>query len=166
MSNEQTSPSLAQWLQSEFTTLYENSEAEEDSANGISARIQYLFSPAAQIYINHSGPLPSEEFLKHVKAFGSTKAEVDWKECFDVNNNEEQSDTAGIVAGYFIITRTLKFRIRAAPAKNITHVSFSAKISHEPGAEKSSDTKQIVQLFYTFKSIPAPVHFQGIQSRT
>ena len=33
----------------------------------------------------------------------------------------------GIVAGFFTVTRNLKFRIRVGPAQRIESVSFSAK---------------------------------------
>ena len=40
---------------------------------------------------------------------------------FDVKGGD------GIVAGFFTVTRNLKFRIRAGPAQRVESVSFSAK---------------------------------------
>ncbi|KAJ3741589.1 hypothetical protein DFH05DRAFT_1578844 [Lentinula detonsa] len=176
MSNNSSLQQLAQWAQSKINALYDHPDTslpDDNSAPPIASRVQSLFAPTAQIYLNHTGPVPPEEFSKQLeKSFGTSKAEVEWKECFEVlddNEHDAESERVGIVAGYFIITRTLKFRIRAASAKNYTHVSFSAKISNNPDlvqtSEKSSgdrDTRQIVQLFYTSMSKPAPVHIQGV----
>ena len=40
---------------------------------------------------------------------------------FDVKGGD------GIVAGFFTVTRNLKFRIRVGPAQRVESVSFSAK---------------------------------------
>ncbi|KAJ3995515.1 hypothetical protein F5050DRAFT_1573410 [Lentinula boryana] len=168
MSNNSSFQQLAQWAQSKINALYEHPDTslpDDNSAPPIASRVQSLFAPNAQIYLNHTGPVLPEEFSKQLeKNLGTSKADVEWKECFEVlddNEHDTESETryqVGIVAGYFIITRTLKFRIRAAPAKNYTHVSFSAK--YESIGDR--DTRQIVQLFYTSTSKPAPVHIQGV----
>ncbi|KAJ3782395.1 hypothetical protein GGU10DRAFT_275605 [Lentinula aff. detonsa] len=176
MSDNSSLQQLAQWAQSKINALYEHPDTslpDDNSAPPIASRVQSLFAPTAQIYLNHTGPVPPEEFSKQLeKSFGTSRAEVEWKECFEVlddNEHDAESETVivnerftryqvGIVAGYFIITRTLKFRIRAAPAKNYTHVSFSAKYK----SIGDRDTRQIVQLFYTSMSKPAPVHIQGV----
>ncbi|KAJ4496797.1 hypothetical protein C8R41DRAFT_918055 [Lentinula lateritia] len=192
MLNEHTSAasspqqSLTKWVQSQFSGLYEHpspdtsDNAQDTDTNTTRSRIQSMFTPTAQIYLNHTGPVPLEEFTKNLEqTFGTNKTEVEWKECFEVpdNNKEEKDDNhevvegeTGIVAGYLIITRTLKFRIRATPAKNYTHVSLSAKIAREGtrvqgsdrSEEKSGDSRRIVQLFYTSASKAAPVHIQGV----
>ncbi|KAJ3874669.1 hypothetical protein F5051DRAFT_416154 [Lentinula edodes] len=143
MLNEHTSApsspqqSLTEWVQSRFSGLYEHPSPDTSDTNTTQSRIQSMFTPTAQIYLNHTGPVPLEEFTKNLEqTFGTNKTEVEWKECFEVpdSNKEEKDDNhevvegeTGIVAGYLIITRTLKFRIRATPAKNYTHVSLSAK---------------------------------------
>ncbi|KAJ3932998.1 MAG: hypothetical protein NXY57DRAFT_893072 [Lentinula lateritia] len=176
MLNEHTSAasspqqSLTKWVQSQFSGLYEHpspdtsDNAQDTDTNTTRSRIQSMFTPTAQIYLNHTGPVPLEEFTKNLEqTFGTNKTEVEWKECFEVpdNNKEEKDDNheTGIVAGYLIITRTLKFRIRATPAKNYTHVSVQGSDRSE---EKSGDSRRIVQLFYTSASKAAPVHIQGV----
>ncbi|KAJ3915182.1 hypothetical protein F5877DRAFT_49031 [Lentinula edodes] len=179
MLNEHTSApsspqqSLTEWVQSRFSGLYEHPSPDTSDTNTTQSRIQSMFTPTAQIYLNHTGPVPLEEFTKNLEqTFGTNKTEVEWKECFEVpdSNKEEKDDNhevvegeTGIVAGYLIITRTLKFRIRATPAKNYTHVSLSAKVQgSDRSEEKSGDSRRIVQLFYTSASKAAPVHIQGV----
>ncbi|KAJ3856417.1 hypothetical protein EV368DRAFT_32483 [Lentinula lateritia] len=177
MLNEHTSAasspqqSLTEWVQSRFSGLYEHTRrdtsdsAQATDANTTQSRIQSMFTPTAQIYLNHTGPVPLEEFTKHLEqTFATNKTEFEWKECFEVpdSNKEEKDDNneIGIVAGYLIITRTLKFRIRATPAKNYTHVSLVQ--GSDRNEEKSVDSRRIVQLFYTSVNKAAPVHIQGV----
>ncbi|KAJ4479224.1 hypothetical protein J3R30DRAFT_3404038 [Lentinula aciculospora] len=183
MSNEDTISllssqlTLTEWAQSQFSSLYEHPGTDANSSP-LQTKIQSMFSHTAQIYMNHTGPMSVEEFTKHLEqTFSTNKVEVEWKECFEIPDDTNHTENSGaegktgIVTGYFIITRTLKFWIRATPAKNYTHVSLSAKIANVPDASQGSDesvktsgggdTRRIIQLFYTSVSKAAPVHIQG-----
>ncbi|KAE9409923.1 hypothetical protein BT96DRAFT_984254 [Gymnopus androsaceus JB14] len=173
--------SLTEWAQSRFTTLFEHPAANKDtesqpsSSSSLESQIQALFSPTAQIYINHNGPVSVEEFNQQVgSTFGTNKTEVEWKDCLEVvDDKSKESDggdnspgadgKTGIFAGYLIVTRTLKFMIRAAPAKNYTYIWLSAKIAYDSEVSESSETggqidkRRIVQLFYTSVGKAAPL---------
>ncbi|KIK67757.1 hypothetical protein GYMLUDRAFT_36522 [Collybiopsis luxurians FD-317 M1] len=175
--------SLTDWAQSRFTSLYEGSPTNTDSgpveteteaestpnASVLDSQLQSMFTQNAQIFVNHSEPMSVEEFKNHLgQTFGTNKATAEWKECFEVGDRNEETQsqaegTTGIVAGYLIVTRTLKFRIRATPAKNHTHISLSAKIVHDPEATSSTDQdkRRITQLFFTSVMKAAPIHIQG-----
>ncbi|KAF9077040.1 hypothetical protein BDP27DRAFT_1313017, partial [Rhodocollybia butyracea] len=142
MSNETAAPqSLTEWAQSHFTAFFEHNttsasnDAQDDptpdQSPSLDSQIQAMFSPNAQIFMNHTGPLSVGDFTKQMgQAFGTNQTSVEWKESFEVDDQAQdktEEGKTGIFAGYLIVTRTLKFRIRAAPAKNYTTISLSAK---------------------------------------
>ena len=80
----------------------------------------------------------------------------------------------GIVAGFFTVTRNLKFRIRVGPAQRVESVSFSAKygrlftssvyhklihLSFRLERTVGNDFR-IVQLYITTVNKAAPIHLQ------
>lgn len=108
MLNEHTSApsspqqSLTEWVQSRFSGLYEHPSPDTSDTNTTQSRIQSMFTPTAQIYLNHTGPVPLEEFTKNLEqTFGTNKTEVEWKECFEVpdSNKEEKDDNHEVVEG-------------------------------------------------------------------
>ncbi|KAG5640601.1 hypothetical protein H0H81_011792, partial [Sphagnurus paluster] len=87
-----------------------------------------------------------------------------------------------IVAGWFIVTRSLKFRIRVGHAQTIETIAFSAKnvplcpappqTNIDPAIHriirdasvKSGNQQRIVELFQTVSDQAAPIHLQGVPS--
>ncbi|KAF5392954.1 hypothetical protein D9757_001277 [Collybiopsis confluens] len=161
--------SLTSWAMSRFSALYDSpaefqAEATTTNTSSFESHIRSMFSKDAQIFVNHDGPMNAQDFQKHLgQTFGANKTEVEWKECFeteDAENSTQGEPKNGIVAGYLIVTRTLKFRIRATPAKNYTHISLSAKIAHDEQSTEA-DKRRITQMFFTSVTKAAPVHIQG-----
>ncbi|ESK83496.1 hypothetical protein Moror_4881 [Moniliophthora roreri MCA 2997] len=139
--------SLTEWAQSNLNALFEHSGEQEDT---FSSQFNATFSPNASILMNHE-TISVDEYKKRIsQTLVTASSSVEWK---DVLEDTE----AGVVAGFLVITRTMKFRIRAAPAKNYTYITISAKIAQEGGE------RRIVNLVHTFTSKAAPIHIQPVQ---
>ncbi|KAF5362762.1 hypothetical protein D9758_011730 [Tetrapyrgos nigripes] len=169
-SSTDTPLSLTEWAQSRINSLYElhstSESAEEPESTGAGTKFSSIFAPNAVIYHNHS-QISVEEFQKEIsQAFGAVGSNVEWKECVESPESKENSQ-AGIVAGFLHVTRTLKFRIRASPAKNNTFICISAKIEEDPtfDADEHGDHRRITQLFHTSVSKAAPVHFHTVKAQ-
>ncbi|THU90352.1 hypothetical protein K435DRAFT_728446 [Dendrothele bispora CBS 962.96] len=163
--SQNTTPSLTDWAKTRIGSLYElhSTSGEEQQAQQTGAGL--VFAPNVQIFHNHKQTSP-EDFQKEIsQTFGSVGSSVEWKECVEVPGEDSRE---GIVAGFLVVTRTLKFRIRAGPAKNNTFVSFSAKIEEDANSEADGqgDRRRIVQLFHTSSSKAAPVHLHGMQTHS
>ncbi|TFK34124.1 hypothetical protein BDQ12DRAFT_727167 [Crucibulum laeve] len=149
---------LTTWLQAHLSTLYEPPATADDA--DFQASFNSTFSPSAQIIVNHqmSSLDQFKDNLLSSKA-AMTRATVHWKEVMQVDSPSEKS---GIVAGFFVVTRTMKFRIRASPAQNNGYNSFSAKIDQDPGAPSAAeDNWRITQLFLTTENKAAQIHLKS-----
>jgi hypothetical protein len=82
---------------------------------------------------------------------------VDWKETFDV---PETNGEGGIVAGFFVVTWTMKFRIRAGLAERLGNRSFSAKVVKDESVPQDAEGNQwrVSQFFLTETNKAAPIH--------
>lgn len=148
--SSQTIPSLTSWAQTHLAELYE-SPKESDLHSTFSS----TFSNKAEIYTNHLPVrLDALEEKISTKKGAATKSTVEWKDIIEVPAEEGDKahevrvsiaknerltaaltnkqttlslSKAGIVAGFAIVTRSLKFRIRAAPAHTHTYITFNAK---------------------------------------
>jgi hypothetical protein len=156
---------LRSWLQAYLGTLYESAPLPEE------ADFRYLFyatfSENALIYHNHE-IVSLEVFLERlgVANFACTQAAVEWKELIEIPQKENDSDSGpgGIIAGFFVVTRSLKFRIRAGPAQRQSLNSFTAKVEEGPiiTAEGRKEVGlRISQLFITSVEKAVPVHLRG-----
>lgn len=148
---------LVNWFKDSLTSLYQSAL---DSAQGkLSSTVESLFEGDAHIIYNHE----QIDLAKLDEALGissalAIRAEVEWKEVMSSTvggNNETQQDA--IVTGYFIVTRSMKFRIRAAPAQTLQHCFFSAKIKGDLGNKEGAPA--ISELFITSISKQAPIRF-------
>ncbi|KAK7448133.1 hypothetical protein VKT23_013892 [Stygiomarasmius scandens] len=167
MSSQTTheTPSLTDWAKSNINSLYELHSTSGEGQQAQQSGAGLVFAPNAQIFHNHK-QVTVEEFQKEMsQSFGSVGSSVEWKECVEIPESKETPHT-GIVAGFLVVTRTMKFRIRAAPAQNNTFISISAKIedSNTEGDEQG-DRRRVVQLFHTAVTKAAPVHLAGIQGK-
>ncbi|KAG5633883.1 hypothetical protein H0H81_004599 [Sphagnurus paluster] len=149
--------SLTSWIQSGFTTLY----SFDTTASQFQSSFDGLFSADAKIRVNHQ-LVSSESFQTDVKDrdAAAIDSSIVWKEIIEVPASESQAGTE-IVAGWFVVTRYLKFLILDAPAETIETIAFSAKVAQDPSV-KSGDKKRIVELFQTVSDQAAPIHLPGI----
>ncbi|KZT27191.1 hypothetical protein NEOLEDRAFT_1061311 [Neolentinus lepideus HHB14362 ss-1] len=158
-------PDLETWAKSRIAALYETTEEDRfDSA------FESCFSSDAQIIMNHE-PVSRENAKSDLltKRFAAQQATVNWDNVMSAS--KEGDDKAshvtvrviwkiGIVAGFCTITRTMRLRIRAAPAQRTTQCTFSVKIDRDAsGSAGSEDNRRIVQLWQTAVDKAAPIHF-------
>ncbi|KAF9269893.1 hypothetical protein L218DRAFT_992573 [Marasmius fiardii PR-910] len=145
------STSLTEWAQSKLNNMFELSR---QSSEDLQAHFNTTFSPNAQILMNHV-PISAPEFQKRISesSGGTAKVSVEWKDVME-------DSQAGIVAGFLVLTRSMVFRIRAAPAQNHTFLNISAKIEEDSSAQpdEHGDKRRIVHLVYTSVTKPAAVH--------
>ncbi|KAG6893813.1 hypothetical protein C0992_008541, partial [Termitomyces sp. T32_za158] len=118
-----SSTSLMTWFQTKSETLY------AVSANTPHASTA-LFSPSTQIMVNYT-PTTLEEYQNDIRTrIQSAKhGSVSWRdvvEVYDSDDKSQKQEGTGLVAGVYVVTRSLNFRIRAAPAQRKTTVVFSA----------------------------------------
>ncbi|GLB35376.1 hypothetical protein LshimejAT787_0209410 [Lyophyllum shimeji] len=154
-----SSDSLTSWVRTRLAALYEfPSEAQQAE---LQSSFDASFSPQAQILVNHA-PVARDAFKDDLsrRAIAAARASVDWKELIEVPKADD-ADEAEIVAGCFVVTRSMKFRIRAAPAQTHSTVIFSAKIDRDPNIHEG-DPRHIVHLVQTVADKAAPIHMQGV----
>ncbi|PPR02549.1 hypothetical protein CVT26_012017 [Gymnopilus dilepis] len=150
----------AQWIQNKFTTIYES--ASPDQVSDFKTHLANVFHKDVEIYQNHQ-PISLGTFQDDLSQANAAHARssIEWKEVFEVPPPEGDSDTS-IVAGSFIVTRSMKFRIRAAPAQRLNHNIFSAKVQRNKSGQEEDGQFLITQLFITSVQNAAPIHLPGI----
>ncbi|KAF5355124.1 hypothetical protein D9756_005712 [Leucocoprinus leucothites] len=157
------SDNLVDWFKERFTPLYQISAgATEDS---LSTQLDSMFEKNAHIIHNHE-PIDLAKFTEGLRASSAAvvKADVEWKEVMSSVGRTSGMDQDGIVSGYFIVTRSLRFRIRVGPAQNLQHCFFSAKIKNGQGdkGEGDSGSPVISELFITSINKQAPIHLPNV----
>jgi len=134
--------SLTEWAQSHLTTLYESHPTTSAPAteSDLSPAFDSAFSPEAEIFVNHDAV--DRDALKDSiakKKWAVQRCDVEWKNVIEVPANTNKPHEAGIVAGFLVVTHSMKFRIRATPAQNQTFISFNAKIAQDPSVGPDGD---------------------------
>ncbi|EDR07635.1 uncharacterized protein LACBIDRAFT_327502 [Laccaria bicolor S238N-H82] len=170
---DESSGALTSFVQKTFEHLYESYDPNEEpefldslfahkafpEKSALQAELEAelgsgeSIKPGLDIRINHNPILlPGlKDYLVRAREGGS-HAKVIFKDVFEV-----PEEGGGIVAGFFTVTRNLKFRIRAGPAQRIESVSFSAKLERTAG-----DDFRIIQLYITTVNKAAPIHLHGL----
>ncbi|KAG6867591.1 hypothetical protein C0993_000812 [Termitomyces sp. T159_Od127] len=158
------SASLKTWFQTKLESLYEvPSHPDSEHSPHLSVA---LFTSRTQILLNHI-PITFEDFQNDIRSQlqSSIHASVSWKDVMEVYNPEDESQKQeGIVAGIYVVTRSLKFRIRAGPAQRKTTVVFSAKIERDPNIH-DEDARRVVHLHQTQLDEAVPIIIHGIGSQ-
>ncbi|KAJ7145867.1 hypothetical protein C8R44DRAFT_863710 [Mycena epipterygia] len=146
------SSTLTDWTKSQLSTLYgpQSDSHTENAAAQLGTALDAAFAPDAEIYLNHT-PVDREKFREFAEEQRAGTTEIECKPEDFIETPVDEGDAEwSIVAGKMTLIRTHKFRIRAAPAKTRTVISFSAKILKNP-------KPQIVQLFQTSANKPFEV---------
>jgi len=148
-----TSPDLQTWAQSKITALY-SAESDEDLQHAFESAL----SSSAQIRMNNEAmqrdDLKSDLLSRRGAAASAT---VEWVK-HEVTAKDEQ---AGRFNGEFTVKRSMRYRIRAAPAQLHTNVTVTAQIEQDPDSvTNAGDTRRIVDLTLTYEDTRPPVHFQ------
>ena len=153
----------ATWLQSRLTAVCE-SENEDSFQNSFNP----MFAPGCQVIVNHT-PIAIETFKDQLRTSlgASVSAKTDWENVITASPKTREDDQespqcstseeASIVAAFLTITRSMKFRIRAAPAQRQSLVHLSAKI--EGNGTEDADGRRITSLWWTSVERTPPIHF-------
>lgn len=120
--------SLITWFQALIQQLYDVSQQ-----TNILGVLSGVFGDDASIILNHV-PVTLKEFSDQLTArrAAAVSEVVEWKDIQDLTVEEGETaastaPTEEIIAGCYIVTRSLRFRIRVTPAQSKSHVVFSAK---------------------------------------
>ncbi|KAG2031899.1 hypothetical protein BDR03DRAFT_1015696 [Suillus americanus] len=149
-------PDFISWTQSHLGALYEARE-DEVFANAF----DNAFSPSCEVRVNHApstlDALRDSVSSRKVAARGVA---LSWENVISTGNSP---DEPSVVAGTLIITRSMMFRVRAAPAHRLTHIKFSAKVERledsNVQADENDDPRRITSLYLTSVDIVPPIHF-------
>lgn len=199
-----TSTSNAAWLQASLAALYKPNDSDFES------NFDRTFAADAEITANHA-PIARDAFKEDMRSrgFAATSVDVSYKDVIEAPVADGQQATevstsrsskwtgsltcvvflspqSGIVAGFVSVTRSLRFRIRAAPAQTTANIIFSAKCvaiittsasaiafltivlcrigrdSTPPADGSQDDGRRIVQFFQTSVDKAAPIHLQSV----
>jgi len=158
MSSE-TTTTLTSWVQTLLTALYESSSTTQPSE--FQSSFDAVFSSGAQFFVNYE-PVARDAFKEDMekRAFAATRISVEWKEVMEVAKADNNAHGIGTVAGCIVITRSMKFRIRAAPAQSNTNIVFIAKVERDPTIQ-SGDPRRIVHIHQASVDKAAPIHLHG-----
>ncbi|TFK45414.1 hypothetical protein OE88DRAFT_1639926 [Heliocybe sulcata] len=149
MASTNETPDLESWAKSRIASLYETLEEEQ-----FHTAFDSCFSPDAQVIMNHE-PVSRDNAKSDLltKRFAAQSATVKWENVISVP--KEGDDNVGVVAGFCTITRTMKLRIRAAPAQRTTQCAVDRDTS-DPA--ETGDNRRIVNLWQTTVDKAAPIH--------
>ncbi|KAI5116136.1 hypothetical protein M0805_003236 [Coniferiporia weirii] len=119
------SPDLGTWTRARLTALYTAPASEGDTA--FTRAFDHAFAPAARM---HAG-LDREKMREDVRAARGAMQAADVK--FDdvrceIDSGSETGIETGTVRGTWTVTRSMKFRIRAAPAQMRRVATFEARV--------------------------------------
>ncbi|KAL0955435.1 hypothetical protein HGRIS_001679 [Hohenbuehelia grisea] len=156
--------SLKSWFKDQINGLYSlhsSSESEGDASapqKAFEVAFDGTFADKALIRVNGDDvDLPKFKDSVSASGFAATSSQVDWADDVKV----EEDSNGGTISGSYTLTRTLKFRIRAAPAVRKSRVNFVAKVEAASSAPESSNASRwrIVSLTETTEDITPPIRF-------
>ncbi|PPQ83721.1 hypothetical protein CVT25_006125 [Psilocybe cyanescens] len=156
--------SASQWLRNRFTSLYEAAPPPEEA--DFKALFLSVFSEDSQVVFNHES-MSIDTFQEKLTTanYAVSDASVDWKDLVEIPAHDREAGAQeGIVAGSFVVTRSMKFRIRAGRAQRLNHNIFSAKIDTDHSAQPdiNGSKRRITGFFITSLDKAAPIHLQGV----
>ncbi|KAF8901933.1 hypothetical protein CPB84DRAFT_1846630 [Gymnopilus junonius] len=155
--SDQTLGTTGRWLQSKFKNIYESSSPEESDFR---TQVSFVFHKDVEIFHNHQKvTLGTFQDSLSQANFAQSRASIEWKEVFEVPPAEGETESS-IVAGSFVVTRSMKFRIRAGPAQRLSHNIFSVKIEQDKSIPADDEGSQfrITHMFITSVEKAAPIH--------
>ncbi|KAG1725288.1 uncharacterized protein EDB91DRAFT_1239885 [Suillus paluster] len=146
-------PDLISWTQSRLGALY---EAHEDDA--FASAFDAVFASSCEVRVNHI-PSTLDAFKDSVSSrrAASRGVTLSWE---NVITTGDSPDEPSVVAGTLIITRSMMFRIRAAPAQRLTQIHFSARVEQDSSVQANEDdNRRITSLYHTSVDKTPPIHF-------
>ncbi|OJA15370.1 hypothetical protein AZE42_12349 [Rhizopogon vesiculosus] len=147
-------PNSTSWTQSRLGALY---EVREDEA--FASTFDAVFSPSCEVRVDHT-PSTVDAFKESISSRRAAGAGItlSWE---NVIATSDSPDESSVVAGTLIVTRNMKFRIRAGPAQRQTHINFSARVEQDPSiqADEHDDHRRITSFYHTSVDKTPPIHF-------
>ncbi|KAF8628614.1 hypothetical protein AX15_003808 [Amanita polypyramis BW_CC] len=151
------SDSLAGWFRARIDGI--RIAQEQD----LLAEFSHTFNDDARIMMNHK-LISLDDFQSNLarRRFAEVGTVIEWKDIVEskIEGGKEESGPPsvdeGIVAGVYVITRSLRLRIRAGPAQTQSHVVFSAKIQND------SDGRKVSEFFLIVVDTAVPVSLSPI----
>ncbi|OAX40133.1 hypothetical protein K503DRAFT_799080 [Rhizopogon vinicolor AM-OR11-026] len=146
-------PDLISWTQSHLGALY---EARDEEA--FTSAFDAVFFPSCKVRENHT-PSTLSNFTNGILSHSAASAGVtlSWENLITTGDS---TDEPSVVSGTLIVTRYLKFLIRAAPAQHQTYINFSAKVENRVvQADEYDDLRHITSLYYSSVDTTPPIHF-------
>lgn len=157
-----TMSTLTEWTQSHFQAIY--AATSEDAFN---AAIDAFFSPNVEMY-NNEKKMTREDAREEIaqRWRGAQRVDVKWENSIEVPKEGEglTGKEAGLVSGFFVVTRSLRFRVRAAPMQQLNYVTFNGRVEQDPAVEpdEQGDRRRITYLYQTSVDKAAPLHLHPI----
>ncbi|KAF8902406.1 hypothetical protein CPB84DRAFT_1846340 [Gymnopilus junonius] len=160
---------ISKWFQNRFTSLYEAVTPPPEEEYNMTELVYSAFGKDAEIFYNHK-KVDLTKFQEELEAgnFGVAGSTIEWKELMEMPLKETDPDSepteVSIVAGVFVVTRAMKYLIRASPAIRLHYNTFSAKVEQDDAAQPDANGNRhrITQLFFTSVHKAAPIHMQTI----
>ncbi|KAH8110376.1 hypothetical protein DFH11DRAFT_1514418 [Phellopilus nigrolimitatus] len=149
--NASAKPDLKEWTRERLSALY--TAPTEDAFH---ASFESAFAPACAHVRLNGEEVERNEFKSRIMSMRApmTSADVKWE---DLNTVEEE-EARGTVSGSWTVVRSLKFRLRAAPAQMKRVITFNARV--EPGdSAGEDDPRRIVSLTETVEDSHVPAYF-------
>ncbi|KAH7930066.1 hypothetical protein BV22DRAFT_1125225 [Leucogyrophana mollusca] len=148
---------LSNWTQSRLSAVY---EAPDDDT--LQKAFDAAFSSKCEVFVSQEPAAESLETLRDQlsnRRSATIGSKVSWENAPTVKADELSTGPAD-VTGSFVVTRSLKFRIRAAPVQRLTHVTFEAKVDQgDAGTADIDNSRHIVSFRYTSEDSTPPIHF-------
>ncbi|KAL5513827.1 hypothetical protein ACEPAH_4228 [Sanghuangporus vaninii] len=150
-------PDLKKWTEERLTSLFTAPSDDDFHAAFDSAFAQ---DDQSSVVVNGE-EMSRDKFKEEVKAQRAAmlKADVKFEDLKEEATGGQSESGPSIIKGTWTVTRSLKFRIRAAPAQIHRVSTFEAKV--EPVSPGSSDFR-IVHLTETVENKRPPINISPI----
>ncbi|KAF7782879.1 hypothetical protein Agabi119p4_2255 [Agaricus bisporus var. burnettii] len=149
---------MIDWFKDCVQKLYQQDPTQGEKEQ--SSLLESIFDKNVNLLHNHK-PMSLSEYMNSLSqsSFATAKTDLEWNV---ILSQEDEGEAQGsIVAGHFVVTRYMKFRIRAAPAERLQHCFFSAKIRKDAPSEGGAPYT-VTEMFITSVFKQAPIHIANI----
>ncbi|KAF9246858.1 hypothetical protein BU15DRAFT_69718 [Melanogaster broomeanus] len=151
-------PNTTSWIQSRLGAVYEVAEE-----GAFQSSFDQLFSPNCEVRVDHEvHPLQTFRGELMSRRAAAQSVAVAWDDAGGgiISTNDDDPNLPSVVAGSLVVTRSLRWLIRAAPAQRMTHINFSAKIEQDASvqADEQGDRRRVTSFYYTSVDRVPPIH--------
>ncbi|KAI5115784.1 hypothetical protein M0805_003344 [Coniferiporia weirii] len=119
------SPDLGTWTRARLTALYTAPVSDGDTA--FTRAFDHTFAPAARMHADPDREKMREDVRAARGAMQAADVKFDDVRC-EIDSGSETGIETGMVRGTWTVTRSMKFRVRAAPAQMQRVATFEARV--------------------------------------